>query len=375
MDNSTGAEADGALGAFSWDSAPSSAARGSDALRREWHTQVGDVFPLPTFSPAKIDGLRVKGRAAKVRDLAITDVHVTAALAGTPTGDEDQVRILVVRRGAWTFSDPHDRGEYTVSAGQFLLRHGRLSHFEAAPHTTTKMFALPAGMLTPLLGNRVITGSSDSAEVRLLVAHTNMVHATMADLSPAGVHAAHSALIELAKAVARRRFDDVEPRLAPALAQAAKDLADRRLADPELSPMMLARELTVSVRTLQRAFAAVGQSVTAYIRHRRLEEARLALTAPSARPSVSELAAYWQFADSSHFSRAFKKRYGQTPTEYARSTRHQLRPRFVADDEVLVHRRMTDVDVHETGSREHLGELGRGAVHSVGLDLHGQVHD
>ncbi|WP_406187501.1 helix-turn-helix domain-containing protein [Streptomyces sp. NBC_01006] len=36
--------------------------------------------------------------------------------------------------------------------------------------------------------------------------------------------------------------------------------------------------------------------------------------------SVSELAAYWQFADSSHIIRAFKKRYGLTPTEYARST-------------------------------------------------------
>ncbi|QQM46459.1 helix-turn-helix domain-containing protein [Streptomyces liliifuscus] len=156
--------------------------------------------------------------------------------------------------------------------------------------------------------------------MRLLVAHTNMVHATMADLSPAGVHAAHSSLIELAKAVAQSRFDDMEPRLAPALAQAAKNLADSQLADPELSPTMLARELNVSVRTLQRAFATVGESVTAYIRHRRLEEARLALTAGPGRPSVSELAAHWQFADSSHFIRAFKKRYGQTPTEYARAT-------------------------------------------------------
>ncbi|MDW6056915.1 helix-turn-helix domain-containing protein [Streptomyces sp. FXJ1.4098] len=109
-----------------------------------------------------------------------------------------------------------------------------------------------------------------------------MIHATIADLSPAGVHAAHSALIELAKAVARRRFDDVEPLLAPALAQAARDLANSHLTDAELSPTMLARELDVSIRTLQRAFAATGESLTAYIRHRRLEEARLALTAPSA---------------------------------------------------------------------------------------------
>ncbi|MGO4423781.1 helix-turn-helix domain-containing protein [Streptomyces sp. MCAF7] len=192
-------------------------------------------------------------------------------------------------------------------------------HFETAPHTTTELLVLPAAVFRPLLGNRSIIGPADTAEIRLLTAHANMIHAASADLSPAGVHATHSALIELAKAVARHRFDDVEPLLAPALTQAAKDLANSHLADSELSPRMLARELNVSVRTLQRAFAVVGESVTAYIRHRRLEEARLALAEPSGRLSISELAAYWQFADTSHFTRAFKKRYGRTPTEYARS--------------------------------------------------------
>ncbi|MGW1564818.1 helix-turn-helix domain-containing protein, partial [Streptomyces sp. NPDC002144] len=108
--------------------------------------------------------------------------------------------------------------------------------------------------------------------------------------------------------------------LAPPLAQAAKDLVDSHLTHPELSPKMLARELHVSVRTLHRAFESVGESVSSYIRHRRLEAARLALTASHNRPGLSELAAYWQFADRSHFIRAFKKQYGQTPMEYARST-------------------------------------------------------
>ena len=64
------------------------------------------------------------------------------------------------------------------------------------------------------------------------------------------------------------------------------------------------------MRALQRAFTITGESVTTYIRQRRLEEARLALTSPSGRLSVSDLAAHWQFADSSHFTRAFKKHYG-----------------------------------------------------------------
>ncbi|MFE5774047.1 helix-turn-helix domain-containing protein [Streptomyces sp. NPDC056485] len=320
----TGAEVDGARGVFAVDStAPGSALRGLDAFRRGWETQVGDdVFQLPAFSPDTIGDFRVKGNVAKVHGAAIADLHAASATrtADVPGGDQDLVAMYVVRRGAWTLGGPPGHGDQTVPAGQFLVRHlGRLTAFETTAHLTAKFLVLPPGELKPLLGNRVVTGPADSAEMRLLTALTDMIHTTVADLGPAGVEAAQGTLVELTKAVAKGRFDDVEPRLAPALAQAAKDLADRRLADPELSPAMLARELNVSVRTLHRAFAAVGEQVTTYIRHRRLHEARLALVSPSGRLSISELAAHWQFADGSHFTRAFKKRYGRTPTEYARS--------------------------------------------------------
>ncbi|WP_327282173.1 helix-turn-helix domain-containing protein [Streptomyces sp. NBC_01205] len=304
--------------------APDSAPRGLDVFRRGWQTQVGDdVFQLPAFSPDTIGDFRVKGKVAKVHGAAIADLHAASATrtADVPGGDQDLVAMYVVRSGAWTLGGPSGYGDQTVSAGQFLVRHlGRLSAFETTAHLTAKFLVLPPGELKPLLGNRVVTGPADSAEVRLLTALADMIHMTVADLGPAGVAAAQGTLIELTKAVVKGRFDDVEPRLAPALTQAAKDLADRRLADPELSPAMLARELNVSVRTLHRAFAAVGEQVSTYIRHRRLHEARLALVSPSGRLSISELAAHWQFADGSHFTRSFKKHYGQTPTECARST-------------------------------------------------------
>ncbi|WP_328441572.1 helix-turn-helix domain-containing protein [Streptomyces sp. NBC_00444] len=322
--NSTGSVTDLAPGAFAVDSrVPGAAPRGFDAFRREWQTQIGDVFPLPAFSPATIADFRLKGSVARVRDVVIADLHMASAtrIADPAGGDRDLVEIHVLRRGAWTLGGLPDRDEHTVSTGQFLFRHfGRQMPFETAPHTTAQFLFLPSATLRSLLGNRTVIGPADSAEMRLLTAHTNMILKTATDLGPAGVHAAHSTLIELAKAVAVRRFDDVEPQLAPALTRAAKDLADSHLAHPELSPTMLARELNVSVRTLQRAFATVGESVIAYIRHRRLEEARLALTSPPGRWSISELAAHWHFADSSHFIRAFKKHYGQTPAEYARST-------------------------------------------------------
>ena len=50
-----------------------------------------------------------------------------------------------------------------------------------------------------------------------------------------------------------------------------------------------------------------------------MEEARRALTASPDRPSISEIAAHWQFSDSSHFIRVFKTAYGRTPAEYTHS--------------------------------------------------------
>ncbi|WP_328931663.1 MULTISPECIES: hypothetical protein [unclassified Streptomyces] len=55
------------------------------------------------------------------------------------------------------------------------------------------------------------------------------------------------------------------------------------LCDPELSPPVLARELNISVRTLHRALAATDESVTAHIRHQRLEQARHPRSTPAPR--------------------------------------------------------------------------------------------
>jgi AraC family transcriptional activator of tynA and feaB len=328
--NSHGQGAVGVNGAFSVDftisgSTPcttirGAAPRGSEAFVHEWEREIS-AGCRPTSSQATTDEFQVKSRALKMHDVAILDLHGVSAVRSdhVPLEFEQQVRMFVVRRGAWTRDGSRNRGDQTLSAGEFVLEHTeRKSRYETVPDTTAKLFVLPAAILDPLLGNRITIGSAASAEMRLLVAYSDMLHETVADLSAAGVEATRNSLLELAKAVAIGGFDDVEPRLLPALTQAAKSLVDRRLADPELSPTMLARELHVSVRTLQRAFADAGESITSYIRHRRLNEARLALAAPHNQLSISELAAYWHFADASHFIRAFKKCYNQTPAEYGR---------------------------------------------------------
>lgn len=311
----------GSSGTFAADAtAPGTVQARFGRFWRGWEEQLGKEHQAPDFTPGSGD-FRISARAVTAHDAVIADVR-SESLIGTHTsslhqGDE-QVVMHVVRHNAWRFARPRE-GDHTVPAGHFMLQRNGPPTFEEARRTAATVLLLPASPLSRLIRDRLIAGPTSSAEVRLLLGHLNLVDQTARDLTGAGALAARNALLALVEGVLRQQADGTEPHLGPALAQAAKDLADSRLADPGLSPAMLARELSVSVRTLHRAFAAVEESVAGYIRRRRLEQARLELLTPVGRPSVAELAARWQFADSSHFIRAFKSRYGRTPAEFART--------------------------------------------------------
>ncbi|MET9127004.1 helix-turn-helix domain-containing protein [Streptomyces sp. NPDC004528] len=251
----------------------------------------------------------------------IADVR-SESLAGTNealTADGDsQVLMHVVRRNVWRFARQRHT-ELAVPVNHFMLQRSGPPTTEIAKDTAATVLILPSADLGHQIKDRLVVGSAGSVEMRLLLAHVHLLDESAAQLSPAGLQAGHEALIALVKGVLNRQTDTDEPLLRPTLTRAAKLLADSRLADPDLSPAMLARELHVSVRTLHRAFASEEQTAAQYIRRRRLERARLDLLASAGRPNVTEIAAHWCFADASHFTRAFKSRYGQTPTEFARA--------------------------------------------------------
>ncbi|MDR7277453.1 helix-turn-helix transcriptional regulator [Catenuloplanes atrovinosus] len=289
-------------------------ARLDDGALDGWQREIG--LPLPTFTQDTTGGARVRSRSSRARDVAVMDFHTTTRVraSGTPGGGE--LRLHLVRRGTWTFQ--HDRATVPVPAGRFLLgRSTGMTGFDVDPGTSTRTVGLAPGAIAPLPADAPVTGSAGTPEVRLLLAHTSLLHDTIDHLTDAGVDAARNATVELMRGVLHRYVDGTEPALSPALARAARDLADRHLTDAALTPALLARHLHVSVRTLHRAFATTGEPVSAYIRRRRLEAARAALTAPHPLP-VSAIAARWHFSDSSHFIRAFRRHYGQTPARYAR---------------------------------------------------------
>jgi len=71
----------------------------------------------------------------------------------------------------------------------------------------------------------------------------------------------------------------------------------------------------LSVRTINRAFNATGQTVGETIRIRRLARARNEL-AELRQPDSRDFRDQVGFADSSHFSRSFKACYATSPKEF-----------------------------------------------------------
>ena len=95
---------------------------------------------------------------------------------------------------------------------------------------------------------------------------------------------------------------------------------EQHLGDADLTPGLVAAAHFISVRYLYRLFETQGTTVAAWIRFRRLERCRADLGDPAfGVVPVSAIAARWGLPDSAHFSRLFRRTYGQPPAEYRRS--------------------------------------------------------
>jgi AraC-like DNA-binding protein len=104
------------------------------------------------------------------------------------------------------------------------------------------------------------------------------------------------------------------------LYQRITSFVEKRLGDPELSPMMLARTHHISTRYLHLIFSERGRPVGAWIRERRLAQCRAELANSNSDRTVTEIAMHWGFSDVAHFSRSFRSAYGISPLRF-RSTR------------------------------------------------------
>lgn len=101
--------------------------------------------------------------------------------------------------------------------------------------------------------------------------------------------------------------------MARAQRQRVEDFIEANLADAALDVGVIARELGLSVRYVHKLFAG-GPGVMQWVLEQRLLACRNELAQRGARP-VSSIAYGWGFASPSHFSRAFRRRFGVSPSQ------------------------------------------------------------
>ena len=112
-----------------------------------------------------------------------------------------------------------------------------------------------------------------------------------------------------------------------AVLTAALEIVEQRLCEP-MNTTDLAKACFVSYSGLQKLFAyALGCSVSEYITKRRLSRASMELL--SSGKSVTDIALDYQYNSPEAFSRAFRRFWGITPSEFRKTRRFaELHPKF-----------------------------------------------
>ena len=103
--------------------------------------------------------------------------------------------------------------------------------------------------------------------------------------------------------------------LAPARRVQASRFISDHLADPGLGPDTVAAALHISRRSLYAALDTDDGGIAAQIRRARLAAARSILADPADRRPIADIAAQVGLTSPAHFSRLFRRQYGQSPRE------------------------------------------------------------
>jgi AraC-like DNA-binding protein len=277
-------------------------------------------------------------RGASLREGRVANVSVTT-VSLPPPFDCRRTPKLIRRSDPEVFKiDVQLRGDTVIdqSGRQVVLRPGdftlvdlsrptRVRHFGDAHEVVAVVFphaALPLrhDELARVTAMRVPGRDSLGAPIAALARH---LAGRPDDFGATEGAVLSAALIDLLSVALAGRLDRVNalPRSTRrrALLASVHAFIDRQLADPGLSPGVIAAGHHISVRLLHKLFAEQGTSVGRWIRERRLERCRRDLLDPALSDlPASAIAFRWGFADAAHFTRAFHKAYGRPPGEYRR---------------------------------------------------------
>lgn len=267
-----------------------------------------------------------------INDFALVDCVCdpcsgTRSRARVDASEADYVAILFNRGGREWVAQGEQQKE--MRPGDALVWDTRSAlRFRVSEPLAKRTLLIPRAALAEVggrsweLSGTPVDGSS--AEVQLLAGYLELLSGSLDSMSPAAVSAARNATLELFAGVIRPQLNVVgSVSTSPALRTQIEEWINQNLFDLDICPAVIAAAHGVSVRTVHRVFESEGESLSRYVRARRLARARQELAGHQSLP-ISAIARKLGFTDSSHFTRAFKARYGMSPSEYRADSSTQL---------------------------------------------------
>jgi AraC-like DNA-binding protein len=214
---------------------------------------------------------------------------------------------------------------WTVRAGDVMIVDESSPYAFRLPGTASRIVSLDRDRIVKaapsIVGRPAHHFSAATPRAALLSGYIDLLLNTRRD-DDGDMLAAHVYdLVANILATAAEPAERTRGRVAEARLAMVKADIDERLTDATLTIARLARRHHVTPRYIQQLFARQGTSFSDFVRDRRLDEAlhRLRDTA-DARSAISTIAFDTGFGDLSSFNRAFRKRFGSTPSDIRAQT-------------------------------------------------------
>lgn len=294
-------------------------------------TQVSDQFVPLRMSTPNVESFDGRVRARAVGAIQLTEVAASHGMVQYRTPSlirrhaPELLKVNIVRRGHCIFAQ--DGRQATLAMGDYVLydtarpyefrsahgfqlygviiprQHLRLPH-RRLTHLTAQRFGRHDGLGSLVsafllqLGGSQLPVSRGAGSIHLGDTVVDMLTASFAERLSIVAELDPSAHKDL-------------------LLRQSRAFIEARLHDPTLDVATVAASSHISVRYLQKLFEEQGDTVSGWIRSRRLEGCRKDLASREfADKSVESIADRWGFTSPAYFSRVFKAVHGVTPSDY-----------------------------------------------------------
>lgn len=285
-----------------------------------WSIQRTRCDGFPAFiREGRFDGCRLTNLTS-----AMPRIKGTRGKAEMSRDDDALYNLLYIAEGMQHLVI--DDREIRLGQGQFVLWDtARPMIFVTGDRLRQITLSIPHDRL-----NRVLAGAGNyvgrpvhaaAGLARLFADHLVSLESHFGDLPRGEAPRVLDATIELLSSTLETGFPGLQSDRDPSRLRDIQTYIERNLDDPDLSLAGIAAHHGMTIRHLHRLFDAADATAANWILERRLERCRRDLAASDQATSITAIAYRWGLADSSSFSRAFKRRFGVSPRGFRASCR------------------------------------------------------